>query len=819
MVRGPIESVTCRDVIIPALMAAGWTHEQISEQYMLQNADSEHAVRSAHGNLRVADFVLEIDGVPVAVVEAKRLYGSAADGMGQAIDYARRLDVPFAFASNGSQILQHDRNAGSEREVVNFPSPDTVWTAFVRGRALTERAAATSRVGYNRSLRTHGGRDVREPRYYQRVAVQRTIEAIDSGRTRALLLMATGTGKTFTALQLIHKLREASRRLDGGRTYRVLYLADRDILITDPMRDFSEAFGHEAVVRLSKNSSTRSRDIYFATYQGIDSDAAPEAAGRAADATPISVFETLPRDFFSLVIVDECHRGSAARNSQWRSILEHFDAAVQVGLTATPKRDTNIDTYEYFGEPVYEYSLRQGIEDGYLAPYRVRRVVLDIDAFGWEAHPGQLDAYERPVPEGVYTTKDFERRISLPDRTAAMATYLVELLRENPGARAIVFCVSGDHAYQMKQALLNADPDKTRQDPEWVVRIVGAEPDKERFLELMTDPSRDTPQVATTMRLLSTGVDMEDLRFVVLCRTVGSMVEFKQIVGRGTRLYPLKGKQYFEVIDYTGASLKFHDPEFDGPLPAPRKERVTIDGEVLVDDEGDDPVGGGDSEGPVLSVEEPTPVFTVESGGALDADGAGGAPVRMLTIEGQPVELLGERLQIIDSSSGKLMTIEYRSYARRTVRSIFPTVAALRDSWVDPTHRRDLLERLDFAGLDLAVLAKHVHLEDADPFDVLATVAWDLEPQTRRERANRVRAAHGEKIDAMSTAAREVIDTLLSRYAERGVGEITPAALQVPPLTERGTVYELAQALGGPDGLRTWIDDLQRWLYEDTASV
>ncbi len=809
---GPTESDTCRDLILPALQAVGWSLEQIVEQYGLQNPDSEHAVRQSKGRLRIADFVLEVDGVPLAVIEAKRQYRSAADGMGQAIDYARRLDVPFAFASNGREILLHDRNTGLESTVSEFLGPDAVWEAFASARGLSDRAAATSRIGYQRSLRTHGGRDVKEPRYYQRVAIQRVIEAIDAGQSRALLLMATGTGKTFTALQLVHKLRQASRRLDGGQTYRVLYLADRDILVTDPMKDFVEAFGNDAVTRLSKRSASTRRDLYFATYQGIDGEAALEGS---AETTPPSVFETLPRDFFSLVIVDECHRGSAAAASRWRGILEHFDAAVQVGLTATPKRDTNIDTYDYFGEPVFEYSLRQGIEDGFLAPFRVRRVVLDIDAFGWHAVDGQRDAHGMPVPEGHYTTKDFERRISLPDRTTAMAAHLVGLLREHPRARAAVFCVSGQHAYDMKQALLNADPDKTRSDPEWAVRIVGTEPDRDRFLEAMTEPTRDSPQVATTMRLLSTGVDMEDLEFVVLCRPVGSMVEFKQIIGRGTRLYPPKGKQYFEVVDYVGATVKFSDPAFDGPPLSPRQERVGPDGTVMVEHEGDDHVGTIDGPDAMLTVEEPPPPFSMGSGGSLHGDDP--PPIRILLIEGQQVELIGERLQIIDPQTGRLTTTEYRAYARDHVLALFPTASALREAWADASERAKLLERLEFAGLDLEVLATHVHLQDADPFDVLVAIAWDLEPRTRKERADRVREAHGERIAIMSEAARAVIDVLLDRYAERGVGEITLAALRVPPLSRRGTPIELAEAFGGPASMRSWLEELQRWLYDDST--
>ncbi len=814
---GPPEKQTCREFVLPALRSAGWSLAAVGGQYAVQNPESEHAVRAARGVLRVADYVLEVEGVPVAVVEAKRRHAAAADGMGQAIDYARRLDVPFAYATNGDEILLHDRNAGTETAVAGFASPGELWQAFVDGRGLGERGVVTTRVRFDRSLRTHGGRDVQEPRYYQRVAIQRAVEAIDSGRTRLLLLMATGTGKTFTALQLVHKLREAARRLDDGRAYRVLYLADRDVLVTDPMRHFAEAFGQQAMVRLTKNATTRSRDLYFATYQGLDGDAAGD---EDAEEVPMSVYEALPRDFFSLVVVDECHRGSAAAGSRWRSILEHFDAAVQVGLTATPKRDANIDTYEYFGEPVYEYALKQGIDDGYLAPYRVRRVVLDIDAFGWEAQDGQIDAHGRPVPAGVYGTRDFERRVSFPDRTDAMARRLVGLLHENPGARAVVFCVSGQHAAEMKRALLNADPDATRRDPEWAVRIVGAEPDRARLLEAMTDPTRESPRVATTMRLLSTGVDMEDLRFVVLCRTVGSMVEFKQIVGRGTRLYPPKGKQYFEVVDFTGASAGFDDPEFDGPLPAPRTERVTLDGHVVVEDEGADPLTDGDSADAVVEVGEPEHGFQVGGGGDLGTDvtGGGSPPVRILTIEGERVELLGERLRMVNPQSGRLETLEYRDHVREAVRSIFPTASELREAWVDPVRRSELLERLGYVGVDLEVLAAQARLEDADPFDVLATVAWDLAPRTRRERADRVRAAHGERIEQLAAVARDVIEVLLERYAERGPSEITPAALQVPPLTDRATVVELVEAFGGREDLREWLSDLQRWLYEDSSS-
>ena len=822
MVGGPSESETCRTEILPLLAAAGWKPEQIIEQHRLQNPDSEHARRVTRGKLRVADYVLAVDGVPVAVLEAKRSYAAAADGMGQAIDYADRLDVPFAFASNGRMHILHDRNAGTERPVQDFPSPEEAWDAYTSEHDLSPRAAITARVPDNRALRAHGGSVVKEMRYYQRVAVQRAIAAIGRGERRVLLLMATGTGKTFTALQLVHKLRQASEELDGGRSFRVLYLADRDFLVSKPMADFGEAFGQEAVLRLGKHSITRSRALYFATYQGVDGDAAVDEGD--ADVDPSPVFKALPPDFFDLVVVDECHRGSAAETSKWRAILEHFSTAVQVGLTATPKRDTNIDTYDYFGEPVFEYSLGQGIEDGYLAPYRVRRVVLDLDAFGWDAGPGAIDADGLPVPEGTYTTKDFERRVSFPDRTEAMARYLVNLLHERPSARAVVFCVDARHAYAMKQELLNADPEATRANPEWAVRIVSAERDRDHYLELLQDPDRNDPRVATTARLLTTGVDIEDLDLVVLCRPVGSMVEFKQIVGRGTRLYPPKNKQYFEVVDFVGASRQFTDPTFDGPLPAPRVETVHPDGSVDVEEVGEDPLGSRADDLGTLTVQEPEPDFTLVSGGSLGPDDEASLsgeprPTEILTIKGLKVALLGERLQVIDATTGRLTTKEYRAYVGEQVLELFPTADEFRAAWTNPSARADLLRQLDYLNVDLEVLARDLHLQGADPFDVLASAAWDLEPRTRRERSAGVRERHAVELEKLGQAAREVIDVLLERYADGGVTEISPAALEVSPLADRGTRLELAGEFGGPEALVRWLGSLQEWLYEEPQAA
>ncbi len=444
MVVGRNEADTCRDLVLPALETAGWAPDQIVEQLPLQNPESEHVRVTTAGRLRIADHVLTIGGVPLVVVEAKREMRAPGDGIQQAIDYALRLDAPLAVSTNGHRYVLHDRTRGVEVEITQLPGPAEAWSAYEawiaqsEGMAPDAETSAALQVSFDRSLMAHGGTAVKVPRYYQRLAVHAAIRAIGRGDRRVLLLMATGTGKTFAALQLVHKLRERAAAVREGRPFRVLYLADRDILVSAPMGDFRQAFG-DAVHRLRSNDLTRSRDVYFATYQTLDR-AAPDDVPSPDEGVGASVFHALAPDFFDLVIVDECHRRSASEKSSWRGVIEHFTSAVQVGLTATPKRDSNVDTYDYFGDPVFSYSLRQGIEDGFLAPYRVRRAVLDVDAFGWAPAPGQVDRLGREVPQGLYGTPDFERSLSLPDRTAAMARHLTSILAADPGARAAVFC-------------------------------------------------------------------------------------------------------------------------------------------------------------------------------------------------------------------------------------------------------------------------------------------------------------------------------------------------------------------------------------------
>ena len=567
---GPLESETCRDYVLPALRASGWQPEQIVEQRYFTDG---RIIAMAFGHRRSegkrADYLLYLKpDVPLAVVEAKREYRLPGDGLQQAMDYAELLGLGLAYASNGKGIVEHDYDSGLQREVSAFPSPEELWARHQAWRGISAPVANAIALPYNRDLRNPDG-SVKRPRYYQAVAINRAVEAALSGRKRILLTMATGTGKTFVALQIVWKLWQST--FADGRRPRVLYLADRNILVDQPIeREFRPVFG-EAIWKI-KGEARSGREIYFALYQSL-----------ADTPNGLGSFHDFPPDFFDLVIVDECHRGSARDQSSWRRVLEYFAPATQLGMTATPLRDDNVDTYDYFGKPIYEYSLARGIDDGFLAPYRVLRVGLSPDVRGWSPDPDQLDRFGREIPEGLYGTTDFERVVSLLERTRAAARHLTAHLRRTDRfAKTIVFCVDQEHAEQMRQALHDANEDLTRQYPHYVARIVSDEGDIGLgYLGDFVDPEARTPVIVTTSRLLSTGVDAPMVRNIVLFRPVGSMVEFKQIIGRGTRLFPDLDKLTFQIIDYTGATDLFADPDFDGRPESVERELMDEAGEIV----------------------------------------------------------------------------------------------------------------------------------------------------------------------------------------------------------------------------------------------
>lgn len=787
--RGPREDETCRDFILPALIAAGWPAERIVEQRYITDGRIVPASRGHRRSpgLRV-DYLLErAPGQPLAVVEAKREYSLTTDGMQQAMRYAERLGVGFAYSSNGVGIAEHDFDTGRQRADLDaFPGPDDLWRRHLAWRGISDPIIEDAiALPFNRDLRQPNG-DPKEPRYYQSIAIDRLVEAVMGGVDRALVTMATGTGKTFVALQVIWKLRNSG--WIEGRKPRVLYLADRNILVDQPIeREFRPVLG-DAIWKLRGGAKT-GRELYFALYQSL--------TGRGDEP---ATFEELPPDFFDVVIVDECHRGSAREGSSWRAVLDHFSDAAQIGMTATPLRDDNVDTYEYFGDPVYEYSLAQGIADGFLAPYQVRRVVLSPDAEGWAPEPDQMDRYGRGIPGGLYGTREFERVVSLLERTRAAARHLTDFMRKNGRMeKTIVFCVDSEHAEQMRLALHEANEDITRQYPHYVARIVADEGDVGReHLGDFTDPERETPVIATTSRLLSTGVDIPTCRNIVLFRPVGSMVEFKQIIGRGTRLAPDHDKLWFQIIDYAGATALFADPDFDGVPERIDEERIDAEGETTSETE----------------VAEPEPPYDGSDADDVPAVAEVEPRARKFYVDDTEVFVTAESLYVLESGTDKLRVVEYRDYAAEQVRRLFPKPDDLRGRWRTAEGRDEVAAGLAAQGIEIEELAERSGLTDADPFDLLVHIAWNGPLTTRRDRVNRLRGEQREYMERFAPGARAVLDALLEKYADHGISQLDDlGVLEVPPISELGTVIEIAERFGGAAELRDATRTLGDRLY------
>jgi type I restriction enzyme R subunit len=789
---GPTEDSTCRRLVRPALLAAGWSEEPIIEQRYVTDG---RIVPTAKGHRRRegrrVDYLLEIrPGFPVGVVEAKRLFKLPGDGLQQAMRYAEMLGVGFAYSTNGRGIVEHDYDTGAQRTLVGFPSPDEMWARHCSWRGITEHEVAEDLVlPFNRDLTNPDG-SVKAPRYYQVHAINRVVEAALAGRKRVLVTMATGTGKTFVALQAVWKLWNSG--WIPGRRPRVLYLADRNILVDQPIaREFKPVFG-DAVWKIRGEART-GREIYFALYQSM-----------ADSGDALGVFRDYPTNFFDLVIVDECHRGSARDESSWRVILDHFAPATQLGMTATPLRSETVDSYRYFGNPLFEYSLAQGIDDGFLAPYRVHRVLLSPDAMGWAPAPHQLDRYGREIPEGLYTTPEFERVVSLLERTRAAARHLTEYLkRTDRFAKTIVFCVDSEHAEQMRLALHEANADLTRQYPHYVVRIVADEGDVgQEHLSDFIDPDRDTPVIATTSKLLSTGVDIPTCRNIVLFRPVGSMAEFKQIIGRGTRLFPDQDKLSFQIIDYAGATTHFADPDFDG-LP----ERVT---EERIDEEGDL------VEETVVASPEPSYEAADDLGpdAQIPFDEFDGGQMRKYYVDDAEVYVTAESVYVLNPDDGGLRVVAYDDFAAEQVRRLYPHADDLRSRWRTAEGRDEVVKELERRGVSFADLAERTGLAEADPFDLLVHVAWNGPLVSRRERANRVRQEQRPFLEGFVPQARAVLEALLEKYAEHGVDQLDDlAVLQVPPLSAYGSPVEIADRFGGAASLRAAVERLGDLLY------
>lgn len=784
------EADTCRKLVVPKLQEAGWDDRPhaINEQRTFTDGRIVFVGgRARRGKQKRADYVLRYNpDFPIAVVEAKARYRHAADGLQQAKDYAEILGLKFAYATNGAEIVEFDYTTGIERMLDAFPSPDELWARQRAAEGLNDPLTAER-------LLTPSFPDRAKPlRYYQEIAVNRAVQAVLQGRKRILLTLCTGAGKTAVAFQISWKLWSARWNGKGvNRTPKVLFLADRNVLVDDPMaKDFSP-FG-DARHKIAGGIAVKSRDMYFAIYQSI-----------ARDENRPGLYREYPRDFFDLIIVDECHRGSARDDSNWREILEWFEPATQIGMTATPRREENVDTYTYFGDPLYEYSLAQGIADGFLAPYRVHRVITDYDAAGWRPSRGELDRYGREVPDNEYQTRDFERVVALRARTRAIARHLADFMAETDRmAKTIVFCVDQEHALEMRQALAELNADLVRDNPDYVCRVTADEGDIGRgHLSKFQDVETDTPVILTTSQLLTTGVDAPTCKNVVLARTVGSMPEFKQIIGRGTRLRPDYGKLAFNIIDYTGTATRmFADPAFDGEPVREDESVINEDGETIEEHEAEDvaPEPGDIPEGPEAPLGDPEP----EPG------------PRKFYVDGGEVSVVRHLVYELDAEGKKLACRQLTDYTGDKVRTLYPNASELRSDWLDPERRAEIVEQLEEKGIDLDTLSEAVGKPEADPFDLLCHLAYNTPLRTRRERADRLLREQDAFLARFGPDARKVLDAVLEKYAEHGSAQFKlPDILEVPPFNEWGNVIEIARRFGGGKELRSAVTELQRLLY------
>ena len=779
------EADTCRQYVLPKLYSAGWTDESIREQKTFTDGRILVTGRNAkRGRQKRVDYLLySRRDFPIAVVEAKSAYLSPGQGLQQAIDYAVVLDLPFAYSTNGYGIVEHDRLTGQERDINAFPTQAELVTRLRAQRGLPPEAEDRLLLPYHLGDRI--------PRYYQTNAIQRAAEAILKGQKRVMLTLATGTGKTEIAFQIAWKLWHGRWNLKGeNRRPRLLFLADRSILVDDPKDKGFAPFG-EARFKIEGGVVNTSREMYFATYQALAED----------EARP-GLYRQYPPDFFDLIIVDEAHRGSANEESSWRDILTYFGAATQLGMTATPLREDTRDTYGYYGQPVYQYSLAQGIQDGFLAPYQVRRVITDVDAVGWRPTPGQRDAYGREIPDGEYGTKDFEASISLLPRTEAVAKHLVEYLRQTDVmAKTIVFCHDQEHALQMRSAIARLLPDQLRQYPDYVARVVADEGDIGMgHLSKFKDPENSSPVILTSSRLLSTGVDAPTVKNVVLFRVVGSMAEFKQIIGRGTRVREDYGKLFFTIIDYTGsATQKFADPDFDGPPISTTTILIGEEGEV---------------EQEVTEVEAEEPQVYPQGQASLQNDDEG-QPRKLIIRGGVQVRVLHETVQELDAHGKQLRTVEFTSYAAEQVRSLYMTAEDFRHDWADPRERTTIVEALEERGVALEHLEQVMGREESDPFDLLCHLAFDAPLRTRKQRADDARRQKQSVFATYGPVAQTILDQLLDQYAEHGINELSGSAevFKVLPATRHMNLGEVGKVFGGLPRLRQVLDELPRLIY------
>ena len=771
--------------ITPALVNAGWDLQtQIREEVYF--TDGRIYVR---GNMhtrrkrKFADYILYYKPhIPIAVIEAKDNTHTVGAGMQQALGYAEILDIPFVFSSNGDGCVFHDKTSTggtleSELSLDSFPSPATLWSKYTAYKGIAADREPVVAQDY------FADGSERSPRYYQQIAINRAVEAIARGDERVLLVMATGTGKTYVASQIIYRLWKS------GVKKRVLFLADRTALIDQTVRgDFCHF--KEAMTVVKNRIVDTAYNIYLALYQGLSDNKSEDT------------YKQFSPTFFDLVVVDECHRGSAREDSKWREILEYFNGASHLGLTATPKETTAVSSSEYFGDPLYTYSLKQGIDDGFLAPYKVIKVTLDIDAEGWRPPKGFKDKDGQVVEDRIYNRQDFDKNIVVEERRRLVAKKITEFLKGSDRfAKTIVFCVDIEHAEGMRRALVNANADLMAQNSKYVMQITGDNEEGKRHLDAFINPNERYPVIATTSKLMTTGIDAQTCKLIVLDSNIGSLTEFKQIIGRGTRINEDFGKHYFTIMDFRNVTALFADPAFDGD-PVRVKEASQHEDLSEVDKETDDaPMIDALTGDEVIF--PPAPLFSEDSQKEY-----GGT--RKVIVNGVEVTVLNERVLYM-GEDGRIINEHLRAYTRRNVQANYATLDVFLNSWKSADKKLAIVDELEKQGVIWAALRDEVggHF---DPFDLICHVAYDQKPLTRRERAANVKKR--DYFAKYGDLACKVIDALLDKYADDGLTDLEdPAIITLDPIKRLGTASEIIRAFGGKAGYATAIRELTAALY------
>lgn len=772
----------CTKYINPAIEKAGWNlRKQVREEITF--TDGRIIVQGkmhTRGKRKRADYILYYKpNVPIAIIEAKDNNHPIGSGMQQALEYSEILQLPFVFTSNGDSFVFHDKTNSEgqlEHEITldNFPSPEFLWQKYLDYKGLKEeKQIEIVEQDYHIDI------DGKSPRYYQQNAINRTLEAIAKGQDKILLVMATGTGKTYTAFNIIWRLWRS------GIKKRILFLADRNALLTQTKNGDFAPFGSDVMHIIKNRKIDKAYQIYFALYQGLTGNEDIK-----------NVYKEFSQDFFDLVIIDECHRGSADEASAWREVLEYFNSATQIGLTATPKETKDISNIAYFGEPVYTYSLKQGIEDGFLAPYKVIRISTTVDD-GWRPTKGLSDKYGHEIEDRIYNIKDYDRKLAIDERTQLVAQKITEYLKSvDRYGKTIVFCVDIDHANRMRQALINENADLVTKYPTYVVKITGDDEQGKLELDNFIDVEEKFPVIATTSKMLTTGIDTKMVKLVVLDANIGSMTEFKQIIGRGTRIREAEGKVYFTIMDFRKATNLFADPDFDGdpvqiyepgpkdpPIPPETPPDPPEEPEKPKDPEIPNPPGGG------VIDEEPKKYY----------------------VNNVPVTVAHERIQYY-GADGKLITESLKDYTRKNIQKEFASLDDFIQRWNKTEKKEELFQELAEHGVLLEALADEVG-NDMDPFDLICHVAFDQPPLTRKERANNVRKRN--YFGKYSEIAQKVLSNLLDKYEKEGILSIEQGSiLKVQPISDLGSPVELIRAFGKKDDFEKAISELEDELYK-----